>query len=233
MLTTAAVEMHSEPTRAICPLDQLASILAENRPLLRARRRQRIYSAGQHCDHIYLILKGMVKTITTAPSGRSCLLDVYGPNELFGTSGLVSPVRPEAAIAITQTVACKVPKDAFLSVVSEAGILADCLLYFADRLAEREHQVTELTTLDSEHRLAFTLLRLSSKIGVRIGGMTLIGCPLTQQELAEMVGTTRSRIGYFLTRFRTRGLIGPKTTGHLLVAEHALREYLEGAALMG
>jgi CRP/FNR family transcriptional regulator, cyclic AMP receptor protein len=60
--------------------------------------------------------------------------------------------------------------------------------------------------------------------------MTRLDCPITQQELADMVGTTRSRVGYFLAKFRAQGLVGPKSRGCLIVIEDAIRDYLGGLA---
>ena len=110
--------------------------------------------------------------------------------------------------------------------LSDTRSFIDWVRRLAKLLAERERRISHLATLDSERRLAFVLLDLSVKMGVRAGPMTRVDCPITQQELADMVGTTRSRIGYFLGRFRARGLIAPKHQGCILVLQSALRDYL-------
>jgi CRP/FNR family transcriptional regulator, cyclic AMP receptor protein len=212
-------------------LSDLASCLTGRRPPLWFQKRQTLFRVGQEAHHVYLVISGQVKTTTISPSGRSCLLEIYTPNELLGTSCLVTPIRTETAITMTETVVHKIPKDTFLSALGDANLTGTCLRYFAKLVAEREQRITQLSTVDSEHRLAIILLRLSTKTGTRMGPLTYVGCPMTQQELADMVGTTRSRIGYFLTRFRTLGLIRPKSQGGLIVIEDALRDYLGGTDL--
>jgi len=194
------------------------------------RNRQSIFNIGEEDHHIYLIISGRVKTTTISSSGRSCLVDIYTPSELLGMSCLVAPIRVETATAMTPAVVRKISEETFLSVLSDTRFCVYCLRYLAGRQAESEQRITQLATVDSEHRLAISLLHLCAKMGVRVGQMTRVDCPITQQELADMVGTTRSRVGYFLARFRAQGLVGPKSRGSLIVIEDAIRDYLGGLA---
>jgi CRP/FNR family cyclic AMP-dependent transcriptional regulator len=206
--------------------DRLAADLSGRQAPILIRKHQRIFNIGEEGHCVYLLVSGQVKTMTMSTSGRSCLMEIYTPDELFGTSCLVAPVRMETATAMTQAVMHKISKEAFLSVLGDSNLIGNCLGYLASRLTEREQRITHLATADSEHRLAILLLHLSAKMGTRIGQVTRVECQLTQQELADMVGTTRSRIGYFLARFRTQGLVGPKSEGCLIVIEDAIRDYL-------
>jgi CRP/FNR family transcriptional regulator, cyclic AMP receptor protein len=204
----------------------LSASSPDQRCLLHVRDGQVIFSIGEEDHHVYIMVSGRVKTTTTTRFGRSCLLDIYMPREIFGTSSLVTPIRPETATAMTPAVVYKIAEDALLLTLGETDIFASWIHCLAERLTEREQRISHLATLDSERRLAFVLLDLSVKMGVRAGPMTRVDCPITQQELADMVGTTRSRIGYFLGRFRARGLIAPKHQGCILVLQSALRDYL-------
>jgi CRP/FNR family transcriptional regulator, cyclic AMP receptor protein len=208
------------------PPGLLAAGSPEQRCLLRLRNGQVIFGIGEEGHHVYMMISGRVKTTTVTPSGRSCLLDIYTPREFFGVSCFVTPTRFETATAMTPAVVCKISEDALLLTLSDTRSFIDWVRRLAKLLAERERRISHLATLDSEHRLAFVLLDLSAKMGVRVGRMTRVDCPITQQELADMVGTTRSRIGYFLQRFRARGLVGPKHQGCMVVLENAIRDYL-------
>lgn len=224
MLTSIRAE------RKGCVFSQLAARPAERRSLMDLRKHQSLFTIGEEDHHIYLIISGRVKTTTVSLSGRSCLVDIYAPCELLGMSCLVAPVRVETATAMTSAVVRKISEETFLSVLSDTRLCIHCLRYLARRQAESEQRITHLATVDSEHRLAISLLHLCAKMGVRVGHATRIDCPITQQELADMVGTTRSRVGYFLARFRARGLVGPKSRGCLIVIEDAIRDYLGGMA---
>jgi CRP-like cAMP-binding protein len=230
-MTYGQIGMTIHTEREEWAIGHLAGRLAACGRILRFRKRQSIFRLGEEDHYIYLMVSGRVKITTMSSSGRSCLVDIYTPNEVFGMSCLAEPIRPETATAMTPAVVCKISKETFLAALSDTRLLRNWLRYLAEMLAGREQRITHLATIDSEHRLAITLLRLSEKMGVRIGQMTRIDCPITQQELAEMVGTTRPRIGYFLTRFRAQGLVGPKSRGCLIVMEDAVRSYLGDLAL--
>jgi CRP/FNR family cyclic AMP-dependent transcriptional regulator len=208
------------------PFGHLAAHLNNRQTPSRIEKRHRIFNIGEESRHLYLLVSGYVKTATMSASGRCCLMEIYVPGELLGTSCLVTPARTETATAMTRAVIHKISKETFLSMLADTNLAGECLSYLTNLLAEREQRITRLTTVDSELRLAAVLLHLSSRLGTRIGQMTHIECQITHQELAEMVGTTRSRIGYFLDRFRAQGLVGQKSKGRLIVIEQAIREYL-------
>jgi CRP-like cAMP-binding protein len=212
--------------RGECAFGRMAASLSGSRSSLHFRNRQNIFRIGEEDHHIYWIVSGRVKTTTMSSSGRSCLVDIYTANELLGLSCLYTPIRMETATAMTPAVVRKISEETFLSALSDKKILIKCLRYLSERLTEREQRIMHLATVDSERRLAIILLCLSEKIGVRIGQMTRLDCRITQQELADMVGTTRARIGYFLARFRAHGLVGQKSQGCLIVIEDAVRDYL-------
>jgi hypothetical protein len=86
--------------------------------------------------------------------------------------------------------------------------------------------ISDLVTAESEYRLAAVVLQLGRKLGTRHGELLLIGERITQEELAGMVGTTRSRIGFFLKRFRAAGLVRRPKHGFLIVHEGRLMDYL-------
>lgn len=200
---------------------------ASLRPPLRFRRDQNIFHCGQVDPHSYLVVSGQVKARKLAPSGRACLVDIYTPNDVFGESCLVSPLRTETTTAMTATVLHKISGESLLSALSKLGLLEEYVRYLAQRLAEREETISAMATADCEHRLAQILLRLADKLGTRAGGLTKIEYPLTQQELADMVGTTRSRVGFFLGQFRAQGLVGPMIKGRITVREPAVHDYLD------
>ena len=86
---------------------------------------------------------------------------------------------------------------------------------------------TTLVTMDSEQRLATILLRLARKLGKRQGEYLCIVERISQEELAWMVGTTRSRVGYFLKRFHDAGFVRRTRESYLLVHEELLTGYVQ------
>lgn len=198
--------------------------------IVRLEKNDVLYTCGQVDDNLYLIRFGRIKTSTVSRCGKGCLVDIYSKDDLLGESCLTLPERAEAATAMTTTLVAKIPRANFLDRLAEEDLLEDCLGYLSSRLVERQQMITHLVTTDSERRLAATLLWLGSKLGVRQGTMLFIEQRITQAELAEMVGTTRSRVGYFLKNFRSSGLVSTQTGCPMTLHVDRLQSYLNSFA---
>lgn len=186
-----------------------------------------LYTCTAEDNNIYLIESGCVKILMLCRDGKECLLDICTEGDIVGESCLICAERTETVIAMTPSVLRVVPRAQFLESIFNHGLVEESLKYLASKLSEQQQIITQFVTADSEQRLAATLLRLARKLGKRHGGKLWIDEKITQEELAEIVGTTRSRIGYFLKRFRTARLIEPTSQSFLLVNEKLLDEYIQ------
>jgi CRP/FNR family transcriptional regulator, cyclic AMP receptor protein len=194
---------------------------------MRLRKNQRPYMCGERDNNVYIIESGRIKTITLSRCGKVCMLDIYTRVDVFGESCLLQPERTETATAMTPAILHRIPAGVFLSVLADEGLLPNFLRYLTHRLHEQQQVITHLVTADSEQRLAATLLRLARKLGTPVAGWLRIDQKITQEELSEMVGTTRSRVGYFLKRFRDDELIQATGDSRLVVDEAKLSQYLD------
>jgi len=186
-----------------------------------------IYRSGEADDNLYVITRGQVKTVVHTPQGKDCLLDIYTRGDLIGESCLMDTERPETAVTMQSSTICKIPRDQFLAALDERELQRECLRFLTARLNERTEWITQLVTVDSEQRLALVLLRLGRRLGCPApDGPVRIEQRITQTELAEMVGTTRSRVGYFLKRFRQHGLICANPGPYLTIDEPLLAGYV-------
>ncbi|GAA2495461.1 hypothetical protein GCM10010406_34600 [Streptomyces thermolineatus] len=193
-------------------------------------RREHVYNLGQPDTHIYLVESGQVKTLTHTRDGKQCLLSIHGPGDVFGESGVLAADRTETAQAMQVSA---------LIQVRVAQIVNDCdpplrealIGHMANRLLEQQQVIANLVTMDSEHRLAALLVSLGKKVGKRRDKTALICDRITQEELAEMVGTTRSRVGYFLKRFSVAGMVHRTEDAHLCIHIAELTDYLENSSL--
>jgi hypothetical protein len=130
------------------------------------------------------------------------------------------------------TVVRRIPVAAFLAMLDEHDLLGDYVCYLAERIAEQQDVITDFATLPSENRLAAVLLLLGRTIGVRMpgAGEVRLADRINYQELADMVGTTRSRVGRFVQRLSAescvrldRGILVLLDTDELAVrARHSL-----------
>ncbi|MEX5635162.1 Crp/Fnr family transcriptional regulator [Parafrankia sp. FMc2] len=197
---------------------------------MKVERNEVIYTEGESGEDLFFVEAGRVKVARSSICGKGCLLDLYVPGEIFGESCLSSPLRTETATAMMSSSLYRIPRRRFLVTMGEGRIpLEDWLRYLTARLTDQKRLITLMVTKESEQRLAAILWRLARRLGkpdplnplsIRIPQM------ITHQELAEMVGTTRSRIGYFLKHFRDLGLIHTEAP-HLVIDSGSLLVYAE------
>jgi CRP-like cAMP-binding protein len=187
-----------------------------------------LYSWGDSGDWLYLIQSGLVKSVTWSSAGKPCLLAIHGPADLLGVSGLLGQQRSETAMTKTPTEIRAIAGAQFRQIVADSLLRDAWHHYLTSWIAEQQETVTNFVTLDSKYRLATTLLRLARKLGDRSGPLLCLSCRITHDELGQMVGTTRSRIGYFLRCFEDEKLV-EKHDQTLVVHEDRIRDYLQTA----
>lgn len=192
-----------------------------------------VYNCGQRDGNVYLVESGQVKTVTFDEVGNKCLLSIYTAGDIFGEMALVQPERTETAATMKPTVLKRVHVDTFLRALADSGLLEDFVRHLAGVLCEQQRTIASLLLKDSEHRLAAVLLYLSRKLGKRRGPGVHLQERITQEDLSGMVGTTRSRVGFFLKRFHDAGLVERMPGSFLMLHEQRLATYLDGSPAPG
>ncbi|HJP90336.1 MAG TPA: Crp/Fnr family transcriptional regulator [Pyrinomonadaceae bacterium] len=191
------------------------------------RKHQHVYDCGDIADSVYFIESGHVKLLMLSPEGKECLLDIQTVGDTFGELCLAeSSPRRETAIAMQHTRLKRLPCSDFFRYLNENSLVEGFVHYLAARVAGQQQVIANLITVDSEHRLAETLLSLARKLGQPDPCNTRIEHKITHEELAEMVGTTRPRITAFMLDFRARGLIEITREHFLVIKQKKLTDYL-------
>jgi CRP/FNR family cyclic AMP-dependent transcriptional regulator len=169
--------------------------------------REVIFSQGDASDSVLYLQAGIVKLSVLSPDGKEAVVAMLEPGAFFGESALVGrPVRREAATAVTATTVLIVPRLRMIRLLREQQEFADRFIAhaLARNIRIKEDVVDQLFN-SSEKRLARALLLLAHH---RKPGTTHRVLPLiSQQTLADMVGTTRSRVNFFMNRFKKLGYI--------------------------
>ncbi|WP_406207794.1 Crp/Fnr family transcriptional regulator [Kitasatospora sp. NBC_01560] len=189
-------------------------------------RREVVYGCLDRDRSIYLVEQGQVKAIVPSREGKECLLSIHTVGDVFGELCLVGRGRTETVTAMTPVVLRRMSAAKVLAAMSDAGLREEFVRYMAGRMFEQQQLIAGLVTEDSEYRLAAVLLHLGRKLGRRDAHLLRIGEKITQEELAAMVGTTRSRVGFFLKRFRNAGLVDRSRDCFMVVHEPALRAFM-------
>lgn len=191
----------------------------------RMARREHLYNSGDFDDSIYVVQSGYLKTSTSSRDGRQCLLAIHGPGEVFGEACLVPGVRTETAIAMRDATVRRIRSADLLSAVVDDAMMERVVMCLAERMSDQQQAITNLVTMNSEQRLAATILHLARKLGRRTGMRLCLDERITQDELSALVGTTRSRIGHFLRRFHNLGYLESAHGAFLVINEQRLAAY--------
>jgi len=169
--------------------------------------KQNIYSQGTPAYTLFYIQEGGVRLTTGSKSQRPAVTAILGVGDFFGELCLAGfPLRMSTAVALTASSIRVIKKDAMIRRLSRKNKMSNSFVcYLLSSVKRYQDHVVELLTSSAEQRLARVLLRLAQ---LDRRGPPVADLPtLSNQVLAEMVGTTRSRVNFFMNRFRTRGLI--------------------------
>jgi len=170
-------------------------------------RGETIYRQGDACEHVFYIKSGGVKLSVLSSGGREAVVAMLGPGDFFGEGGLAGElVRMGTAAAITPTVVLRVARDKMARLLHEQHAMSDRFIaHMLSRSRRIEEDLIDQLFNSSEKRLARALL-LFARFGEH--GRTPHPLPkISQETLAEMVGTTRSRVNFFLNKFKKLGFI--------------------------
>lgn len=214
--------------------DRLATIAREDRrfTLLEAEPGREVCGSCARQARICLVEDGAVKHVAYGPTGKTCVLDIYGPGELCGQLDVLGVCRSRL-VAMRPSRLRSCPRAAFGWFLAEHSLQTDFTRHVGDALAERNERLVRWLALCAEQRLADALLRLAAKLGCEEAGDTRVHHMPTHQELSEMIGTTRPRVTCFIKRFVRLGLV--RVTRHTVTGLRvsALESYLSAATLDG
>ena len=191
--------------------------VSTGRTVLKHRTDEIIFTQGQPADSVFFLLQGKVRLAVTAQEGKEAIIATVGAGEFFGEGCLGGqPVRMATAISVGDSTMVSVEKPMMLSMLREESGFAELFVsHLLTRIVRYEADFIDQMFNSSEKRLARMLLLLSH-FGKESTSETVVA-GVNQEHLAQMVGTTRSRINRFMNRFRKRGFIDYSSEGGLTV----------------
>ena len=171
------------------------------------RNKETIFSQGDASDAMFYIQDGNVKLTVTSRRGRRAVLAILRQGDFFGERCLVNrSLRTFTATAIQQSTVARVKRSTVLRIIQqEPGFATLVISYLLSRILRIEEDFVDQIFHPSEKRLARILLLLA-RFGRKSESKSEV-LKVSQQTLAEMVGTTRSRISFFMNRFKQMGFI--------------------------
>ena len=171
------------------------------------RKKQAIFSQGDPADSIMYVQKGSVKLTVVNEAGKEAVVAIFGSGDFFGEGGMAGQtVRMGTATAIVPTTVLVIGKDEMMRVLHAEHELSDRFIhYMLARNIRVEADLIDQLFNSTEKRLARTLL-LIARYGQEDRPESVLH-KVSQEMLAEMIGTTRSRVNMFMNKFRKLGFI--------------------------
>ena len=173
----------------------------------RYAKNQKIYSQGDVADTVFFIQKGKVKITVLSEQGKEAVVGIFAEGQFFGEGCLEGPgIRTATSQAMEDCLITSITKPALLATLAgEPRFSAFFIAHLLTRNSRIEDDLIDQLFNSSERRLARLLLLLAN-FGKEGGGQP-IPITLSQETLAEMIGTTRSRVSFFMNKFRKKGFI--------------------------
>ena len=181
--------------------------IGEGRRIVTFAKKQSIYAQGATCDAVFYVQKGKVRLTVVSKNGKEATIGILNPGDFFGEGGLAGqPLRMGSAIALTDCELMRIDKQAMMLALHREHTMSDMFVgYLLGRNIRYEADLVDQLFNSSEKRLARILLLLA-RFG-KEGVPEIVVPKISQQTLAEMVGTTRSRVSFFMNKFRKLGFL--------------------------
>ena len=190
------------------------------------RKDQIVFSQGEVADTIFYIQKGSVKIVVLSDLGKEAVVGILETGQFFGEGCMNGHLlRIATSTATEESLITAITKSAMIKVLHDEPKFSELFVaYLLTRNSRVEDDLIDQLFNSSEKRLA-RLLLLLAKFG-KEGSATVISPNISQETLAEMIGTTRSRVSFFMNKFRKLGLISynGKIEVHNALLDAVLRE---------
>jgi CRP/FNR family cyclic AMP-dependent transcriptional regulator len=181
--------------------------IGDGRDINKYRKDQTVFSQGDPADAVFYIQKGKVKLTVVSEQGKEAVIAILGADEFFGEGCLAGqPLRIATVATLTDSVIARLEKAAIIKVIHrEPAFSEKFIAHLLGRGIRVEADLVDQLFNSSEKRLARLLLLLAN-LGKEAAPEPVIP-KISQETLAEMIGTTRSRVSFFMNRFRKMGFI--------------------------
>jgi CRP/FNR family transcriptional regulator, cyclic AMP receptor protein len=178
------------------------------RKIVKLKARRIIFSQENSADSVFYLQKGRAKLTVLSKAGKEATITLLCAGDFIGEEAIASgrSLRLASASSVTECVVLKIKREEMIRILHQEHTFSDLFMtYLLTRSLRIQADLVDHLFNSSEKRLARILL-LMAEAGEGGEAQTLIP-PITQETLADMIGTTRSRVSYFMNRFRERGFI--------------------------
>lgn len=196
--------------RPSCDPKSLLAHVCDGRRIVRYRKGQIVFSQGEPADAVFYIQTGKVKVTVVSEQGKEAVVAIFGADEFCGEACLAGQTqRIATAAAMTDSAIIRLEKSAIAGAIQREPAFSELFIaHLLSRIIRVESDLVDQLCNSSEKRLARLLLLLAD-FG-KEGQPQPVLVKISQETLAEMIGTTRSRVSFFMNKFRNLGFIDYK-----------------------
>jgi CRP/FNR family transcriptional regulator, cyclic AMP receptor protein len=198
-------------------MSEFLNVTGNGRTLKKYRKNQKVYGQGDPADSVFYVQEGKLKVCVISEHGKEAVVALHGGGDFFGEGCLTGqPLRLATVLAMTDCVVTRIDKARMVAALHDEPKLSETFIsHVLARNARVEEDLVDQLFNSSEKRLARVLL-LMANVGKDAKPAPALA-KISQQTLAEMIGTTRPRVSVFMNKFRKLGFIEYKKTGELRV----------------
>jgi len=220
----------SKPPKDMFDAQVFLAKVGVGKEILEFHKNQKVFEQGETADTVFYIQTGKVKLTVLSEQGKEAVVAILEPKQFFGEGCMNGQkLRISTAIAIEDCVIMSITKAAMIATIHNEPKFSELFMaYLLSRNSRIEEDLIDQLFNSSERRLARLLLLLAN-FG-KEGSPQSINPNISQATLAEMVGTTRSRVSHFMNKFRKLGLIS--YNGHIEVHSSMLNAVLHEKPLL-
>ena len=223
--------MQLDIDKALCGATVYRKLSLEDRqalaPVVRVRtydRKDRLVSEGSPAAHLFTIVSGRVKVVTTSVAGKEVILGIFSSGDEVGAVAVYEERNyPANVYALEPTVCLVVPRRELFRLLKERpSMVQGLLLGLTRRVMELTKRVKELTGSRVESRLARLFVRMASEVGRPERGGIFVPMVLSRKELADMAGTTIETCIRVMSRWKRQDIVRTESDGFVLVDKQEL-----------
>ncbi len=189
------------------------------------KKNENIYTYGGQ-GSFFLIDSGHVRVSTQTDDGKMCNIGFYAEGDFFGETGFSGEVIPEIATALTDSTIRRIDVIKKINKSQHYDISHSLIAHLSQKIIIHQNTLSSFIAFNSEKRLAYVLMMMSSEFENKRDDLSLIKNKITHQDLSHLIGTTRSRVGYFMNLFLKQGIIRKSNDCFLVVDRKRIKEYL-------
>ncbi|MEY9154946.1 Crp/Fnr family transcriptional regulator [Bradyrhizobium japonicum] len=220
----------AKPTKDMFDPKTFLAKVGAGKTILELPKNQPVFRQGDVADSVFYIQSGKVKLTVVSEQGKEAVVAILEPGQFFGEGCMNGhPLRLATTTAMDDCVITSITKEAMMAAIRDEPKFSELFMsYLLTRNSRIEEDLIDQLFNSSERRLARLLLLLAN-FG-KEGSPQPISVNISQETLAEMIGTTRSRVSYFMNKFRRLGLIS--YNGHIEVHNSLLSAVLHEKPLL-